>query len=86
MTDSIKIIKLDTHPTLRVVRAATIFVHFEDGKANHIAPDCRVAAHSARKPRETATVGECVEYITDNGIIDAKSVKRSWLGRVGRDC
>jgi hypothetical protein len=36
MTDSIKIIKLDTHPTMAGVRAATIFVHYEDGEATII--------------------------------------------------
>jgi hypothetical protein len=36
MTDSIKIIKLDTHPSMAGVRAATIFAHYEDGEATII--------------------------------------------------
>ena len=36
MTDSIKIIKLDIHPTSAGVRAATIFVRYEDGEATII--------------------------------------------------
>ncbi len=75
MTESIKIIKLDPDPATAGVRAATIFVHYEDGEATIILRPTAALPHATRNPRGTATVGECVEYRADNGIIAAQRVR-----------